>query len=258
MQIYGTKTVATIGPRKHITITYPAPRETLLGIPLDLPTSAPVTPQVSFTVEAGDIPALTGIDLSGVTLVAFLYFGGQNLIQTGQNIYVEPFVNGVSIGSGTNVSSQPYYTQQFTIADIHLGDLLEIYLWTDNPAEVVFDYDALAIAVSRPRVAPQGTVLLETHYLTFVQFPVLTLGAPDYNNARATNADNFDGNVSVELFDDLTIHAQCVDTARTVYRMYYGDRNTATPFEDTYTRPFYDPNSIPTDIAFYPTSIRVV
>jgi hypothetical protein len=255
---HGQLDKATIGPRKHLTITYPTPRETLLATPTVLPTSAPVSPQVSYTVGAGDLPVLDGVVASAITLVAFLFVGGANLAQTGQNISIDVFLNGVSVYGAplVGLSSQPYYTQQCPIP-IVLGDVLDVYLWTDNPDEVNFDYSALAIAPTRPHIAPHGTVVLGTHYLSFVQFPALTLGSPDWNNPKATNANNFDNNATVELFDDLTIQAQATDTEDTIYRVYYGDRNTATPFEDSYTRPFYDPNSVPTDITWYPTSIKV-
>lgn len=259
MQIYGTKTVATIGPRKHITITYPAPRETLLGVPLELPTSEPLAPQVSFTVEAGDLPTLTGINAAGVTLSAFLIVGGQNLIQTGQNIYFEAFLNGVSFATPTGTSFSSLYTMQFSLKGVVLGDVLDVYLWTDNPAEVALDYYALALCVTQPRVAAAGTVLLNAVYSNFVQMPVLTLGSPDYNNPRNTNVNDGNNNVPIELvFDGLGIAAFAIDPGCHLFKIAIGDATNPQFFQDANERPFYNPDTVPTDIEFYPTSIRVV
>jgi hypothetical protein len=139
-----------------------------------------------------------------------------------------------------------------------MGDVIDLSLWSDG-AGVFYDYTALAILASRPNAAIDGDLLLNVAYTGVATRPLLTLGDPvvfdDVLGAQIDSGLSFNR----YLTSNLTIEALVYSSAYTcLYGLHYGDLSPGSQFigDDT-RRPIAYGNACPTEVSYYPTSIRV-
>lgn len=256
IQVYGARDAATIRPRRHITIAYPAPRETLLGVPDPLPTSEPITPQVSFTIDASDMPTVTGLIAGAYTYIGFMYAAGHNTSGDVRTLGARYDRNGITQFSGDNVgtvSDGNCWTYSNHLGgnpwgDIEVGDVLEMWFWADA-AGMDVDYQALALYPTQLRSEVDGQLLISARY-TPALLPALTLGTPSQwlifgaivssGLALSTQLGGFPSDVEAIVFNT------------GIYGAFLNSE-----LADDSVRPSYNAFNAPTDVSYYPTSIRV-
>lgn len=260
MQIYGTKKVATIGPRKHITISYPAPHEDLLGAPDPLPDSQPGSPQFSYTILEGDLPDISGLSLDDVWLFPIIYAAGHNLDSGAYTLRTAVRLNGDFL-TGSNDTT--FETAKWTLrivpgfdlnnVSVAVGDTIDIALWSDD-VQLDYEYVALALLVLRPRVVADGSLMLDIGYHDCVTFPALTVPIVGSIDGLGATANGFD---TVNIGSSKDIGAAVIDTTNPMYQLFTSEfgENALTGDDVFYT---YQAFNVPTTLSCYPTSIRVV
>jgi len=189
--------------RKILTITYQTPYEDLQGTPTTLPVSEPGSPQISYTVDVDDLPALS-IPGVGKKYMIFMFAGGQNTDGSlEKTLYFKMLKNGGLVYSGSgNIPSLEYWTLNCCFSEIAVGDLLTIKLWGDT---FYWDYEARQIQVT-------DILLLDGHILSLCDFaameiqPVLIQGWPNPLATIVASIVPFNPNVyAVELNSPIDI-----------------------------------------------------
>ena len=147
----------------QVAITYPSIRETS-GLTTELPASEPETAQVSYTVQASDLPICT--PKMPFAFAPMIYLQGQNLSGTSRSISYRTLLNGTSlyttnIGTATNnqywgISSALYCA--FGAAPPVVGDVLTVKMWS-NGGGVQMNAHALVPYLSRPLYGTKQVVL---------------------------------------------------------------------------------------------------
>lgn len=250
IQLGDTGRVVT-GPLKTFTTTFASPRETLLGTPTALPTAEPASSQISFTVQASDLPTTSPAFIS-TKYTAILFSGGKNTDAAAQSVSWRVLKNSTSIATGTqsSIATNTFWTQTYyQFPSVVAGDVLEIRLWSSS-ANVNYDYYALVILPTQPSLG-KSYINKDVNYSNF-SFPSLTLGNPSYSlsyswDVYASNSSNVIGSNS----GTLTFQAMGWSSTYNAGRLDYGDKNTATGALTSSTyRPYYNRVTFPATITF--------
>ena len=138
----------------QVAITYPSIRETS-GLTTELPTSEPGTAQISYTVEAGDLPVCA--PLMPFAYAPFIYAQGQNTGGAARIVSYRIEKNGTSLRTGNMDSAANNYYFALSAASFCaaaagppvVGDVLTVKLWA-NGAGVRLNAHALVPYLSRP------------------------------------------------------------------------------------------------------------
>jgi hypothetical protein len=244
-----TRLTPTLTSLKTLNITYPTPQETLLSTPQTLPTTEPATPQISYTVAAGDFPTFNP-PVYMKKHIALLYAGGKAV--TAATISWRMKKNGLSVATGTiNVAANTFYTlSAFFGVDIVAGDVLEIALWS-NQTDSNWDYKAYQIQATR--VLPTN----KPRYLTKVSFtvgaaPALTLGNPSVGLTQSLKIWYSDI-IFAAAAASFSVDAVYGGNNYGIYRLGYADSdyaNTGAALTDATYRPRYYRNYVITQIVY--------
>jgi len=260
--LFGTREAATIGAQKHLTFTYPAARETLLEVPVTLPLAEPGSPQLSFTILEGDVPTMAGATDDGALYPALVYVAGAAGVAEMASISFKYYLNGDLITSQTVTADSPFWTLNlYSVTNVAVGDVLEVALWADV-ADCSYDYTAIAVHLSRPGALVAGTLLLNATYTTIFQGPELFGGDPLAHSSGYTAAYILSGEsdpvFAADLQNDGVVSALTANADSQLYQVWYGDQNTGAEVLNGIVHPIWRINSLPLDISYYPTSIRVI
>lgn len=173
-----------VQPKQIINITLSTPVEELLDTPIDLPTSEPEIPQVTYTVQESHLPVLP-LEVSCV-YTALLYFGGKNTGSTSAVIYYRIMKNGASVNTGSyNVSVNRFFTTScYNFYDIKVNDVLGIKVWSSIEG-VNWNYKAFAVCPASIKIDKKKQLLLDFS-CTYENYPTLRLG-----NANSFNTTPF-------------------------------------------------------------------
>jgi len=231
---------------KTLNITYRTPQETLLATPETLPTTAPSTPQVSYTVAEADLPTLSFQPYKKVW-VAYLVVAGR--CPTSAVVYFNILKNGTSVNTGsTSVSANYFYTCNCSFYDVAVGDVLAVKLWS-NQTDSNWDYKAYQIQVSRLILMNKPRILAPCNFAAFATQPPLTLGSPSYSTVglKPYHCDLEQPSISSATNFDILYPKDTYG----MFRIYYGDYsnlNNAVTRTSSTNRPYYYRNSVPTQI----------
>lgn len=152
-----------------------APSETLLGTPEALPTAEPANPQVSYTIQASNLPC--GILNGDIIYTAMLIVAGKNTANSDKTCYFRTLKNGGSVNtSSISVTKAYYYTWSFYhFYNVTAGDVLACKLW--GSTSLNWDYKALLVFPTRVRITQNDLAVLDVEYYIETH-PNLTLGNP--------------------------------------------------------------------------------
>ena len=237
--------------RVDVSISYPDPDETLLETPVELPTSEPASPQVSFTLASGHMPVWSPYELPH-SKTAILYVSGKSTTAT--TVYYRAMKNGESIATGSlSNNASTYYTQQhYRFKGVDVGDVVSCKLWAANTGTNI-TYDAFVVYPTD--IAP-GIVCAGISVLASLK-PTLTKGSP-YGGAGAKS--------KLQHCDTLTADVSSTQNCMLLFggassgflRVGYGDIliDTSTMSFSTYY-PRYFTCYIPTRISYTPLNLRV-
>ena len=150
------------GPMQ-VAISYPSIRETA-SLTTELPTSEPATAQISYTVQASDLPVCT--PNMPFAFAPVIYAQGQNLGGAARTISYRIEQNGTSLNTGNVGSAANNYYWGLTAAVFCafapappvVGDVLTVKLWA-NGAGVQINAHALVPYLSRPLFGKKQVVL---------------------------------------------------------------------------------------------------
>jgi hypothetical protein len=230
---------------KTLNITYQTPQETLLGTPETLPTSEPGTPQISYTVADGNLPAFN-MGVYAKKWIAYIIGAGQFV--TAGSVYWRIKKNGASVATGNSlISSYAYYTVNCYFYDVAVGDVLELALWS-TVADSNWLYKAYQIQLTRLILMNKPRILVPCNFTALSTQPVLTLGVPSFStyNPYVYHLDVFFVQITVATnFENLQ------PKTYGIFRTPYGDisnSNTAVVRTSASYRPYYYRNNIPTQI----------
>lgn len=163
-----------LGGRKVVSVTMQTPQETL-GSAVYLPTSEPATPQVSYTVASGDLPAFN-VAPDSKKWMAYMIAAGSAV--TAATLYWRMKKNGSSVANGSQaVTAAYYYTQHSYFYDVAVGDVLEIALWS-SVTNTKYDYKAYQIQPTRVLPKNGAPILSPFNITTLTAYPTLTSGNP--------------------------------------------------------------------------------
>jgi len=243
-----TKLTPLLTSLKTLNITYQTPQETLLGTPETLPTSEPGTPQISYTVAAGDLPSLS-ITPYSEKWVAFVIGAGK--VVTAATINYRMKKNGASVKTGTlSVAANYFYTIQAQFYDVAVGDVLELALWS-NQTDSNWDYKAFWVQVTRIVPINKPRLLYPCNFGTVIANPTLALGNPYAMGA---------GTLTGYHLDVFTYSIGSAVNFESLYPKTYGlfriSRGDSTCSNDVITntsatyRPYYMKNNVPSQIIF--------
>jgi hypothetical protein len=231
---------------KTLNITYATPQETLLGTPETLPTSEPADPQISYTVQASDLPTFSFTPILK-TFIGHVYGAGKFV--TAGTLSWRMLKNGVSVATGTaSVSANYYYTVNSNFLGVVAGDVLALKLWS-SVSDSNWDYKALFVDVTR--VKPIKERLLYLCNFASMTVMVLTLGSPSIDasySIRACHCDDYLATFfsAAKLYESL----YAKDTYG-IFRLDRGDYTASNSAEVTTNatyRPRYRRNWLPAQI----------
>lgn len=159
-----------IGPLKSFVISPGTARETLLGTALTLPTTEPATAQVSFTVQASDLPTIS----PSVPMLynAALQASGK-IGAVASVVSYRVLKNGVSVAQASGasaVATQFWSHTHWRTFDVQVGDVLEIKYWAAQ-ADVTLDFYGLIIYPSQPDITKRGTILKDLAITNMTTLP---------------------------------------------------------------------------------------
>jgi hypothetical protein len=239
------------GTLKTFNIALATPRETLLGTPVALPATEPISGQFSFTVQAADLPTITPSPIS-TKYTALVYAGGKNADAAAQNVNWRVLKNGVSVATGTHtgVPASQFWTHgYFQYMDVVVGDVLEIRLWSPS-ANVNYDYYSIAISMTRVQLG-NAQINKDVLYGTGV-FSSLVSGTPSAQLTHTCTVFPSDVNtVGVGLSNNHNFGALKWNATYQAFRTELGDNTITTQtFASTTNRPVYRRNAIPGTISF--------
>jgi hypothetical protein len=255
---WGDTGLAMMGSRHVLTITYPDPDETLLGTPEELPTSEPETPQVEYTIAAAHLPNIGGATAIWTPL---LYASGKNLSGSTQAVYYRLLKNDVSIREGSwNVSNNNYWSRtSYDFYDVAVGDRVQMSVWAAN-AGVDFHYKALFVQPTRLQIAtPYAPILYRVVYSTSY-LPVLTAGDNPVVIALSEGSLTIRQSSMTYTWrtqNDTSFSVLQSDPTYGLWTVEYGD-DSRTSYGATRLNnsPFYRPQTLPTQIVYYPLAVR--
>lgn len=252
----GDMGLSMMGSRHVLTITYPDPDETLLETPEALPTSEPETPQIAFTIGAAHLPNIGGA--SAVWSPA-LYAAGKNDTAGAVTLSYRLMKNGASVQTGTqSVTAGRYWTVSgYNYYDSAVGDTIALSLWA-NAAGLDWRYNGFAVLPTRLDVSTAASSVLYRVQYTLARKPVLTLGTPGLLAASRWYLYNGDMPFDTNNAGALTLPVLAADPDYKFGRMQYGDTllTNSSHGAQTTTYPYYMAYNVPTQIVYYPLSVR--
>lgn len=149
-----------VKPPFSSSISYPAARETT-GLNAELPTSEPGTAQISYTVEAGDLPVLSM--LFPYLFAPMVFARYKNTSGAARTISYRHLLNGTSVstGSGGNMGTAANYGSYNGIAPAPAspvaGDVITVKLWANGAGVYLYEH-ALMSDLLRPLVGTARTI----------------------------------------------------------------------------------------------------
>ena len=234
---------------KTLNITYQTPQETLLGTPETLPTSEPGTPQISYTVAEGDLPAFN-MGVYSKKLIATIVGAGKFV--TAGTVYFRMKKNGVSVTTSSSaVSANYYYTWNCNFYDVAVGDVLELALWS-NQTDSNWDYKAYHTRVSRLILLNKLRLLMPCNFAALGTYPVLTLGNPWPSSSAAVlypyNLDLVLPSISAAILYESLYPKNTYGLFRVNYGDYYYSNGSTSARTSPMYRPYYDCGKLPTQL----------
>lgn len=249
---WGDTGKAVYGTQKTFNISFPTPRETLLGTPVNaLPTANPGTPQVTMTIQTSDLPVISP-SAQSLKYTAILYVAGKNTDAAAQTINYQCYKNGVAVTGATgsqSVATNTFWTfSLYRFFDVSVGDVLGVSLWSAS-ANMNYDYYSLVIFPSRPTL---GTSYINKD-VTYSNFstPSLFVGNPVQQNANGTFLYPSTGTSTISANGNVTFGALNWNGTYQAFRIDRSDNtiNTGATTHAT-NRPYYQSQILPTKISF--------
>lgn len=249
---WGDTGLAVMGSRHVLTITYPDPDETLLETPEAVPTSEPGAPQVEYTIAAGHLPNIGG---ASAVWTPMLWASGHNDTAGSITLSYRLMKNDVSVQTGTqSVTAGRYWTVNcYNYYDSAVGDKIQLSL-SASGAGLDWRYKGLFIYPTRIDL---GAPLYLAEY-TIDRLPDLALGVPlivirgNWYTYASDSMYHIGNAVDSFAHDVVSDHADYHGGRPT-----YGDiqqTNSSTTSSSYY--PYYIYNHVPTQIVYYPLSVR--
>jgi hypothetical protein len=232
---------------KTLNITYQAAQETLLGTPETLPTTEPATPQISYTVAAGDLPTFNLLPYQKKHIAILI---GAGKAVTAATISYRMKKNGGSVESGSSsVPANYFYTRACFFYDVAVGDVLELALWS-NQTDSNWDYTAFHIQASRLILLNKPRMLAPCNFAAVSGFPILTLGNPA-TSSLGMKVYHIDKQFATDLSIATVFDFMYPKNTYGLFRLNNGDYNSANSSicltSATY-RPNYYRNYCPTQM----------
>ena len=170
------------GPMQ-IGITWPAVRETT-GLTDALPTSEPASAQITYTIQATDLPTLNV--LIPYRYIPFLYAYGRVTGGTDRSISYRVELNGTSIATGnlgtvTNNNYYCIYGWNWGANYVAVGDVLTLKLWASG-AGAALSAHALIGHMNRPLYGKKRAVIWGAYGGSNSFVLETTAGAPSFGN----------------------------------------------------------------------------
>lgn len=258
--LHGDTGRVSFGTFKETTINYPSTMQQMVGMGLVLPTSEPATPQITYTVQASDIPTFSGHTPFSYDIVPLLYACGKNsTVSTTINFRMK--INDVSINNGNNSSQTANFFYTYTVsryAPVQVGDVVSFSLWSTQ-SDVTLDYSCFTTAVTRMQLAPMGAILKDVKFAVGVAYPTPTAQAPTPTFPASTQPfltlPSTNGvsaiNTVVSSSVQHTMYALIQDPLYKIGRCSYGDSINSITIAINATNKFtYYRNWMPTTISF--------
>jgi hypothetical protein len=231
---------------KTLNITYQAAQETLLGTPETLPTTEPATPQISYTVAAGDLPTFNLLPYQKKYIATLI---GAGKAVTAATISYRMKKNGVSVESGSSsVPANYFYTRECWFYDVAVNDVLELALWS-NQTDSNWDYKAFQIQVSRLILLNKPRMLTPCNFAAVSKFPNLILGNPSTSSV-AMQVFHID-KLAMALSSATVFDFLYPQNTYGLFRVNYGDYvnlNSSWCLTSATYRPSYYRNYCPTQM----------
>lgn len=231
---------------KTLTIALQTAQETFQGSPTTLPTSEPSAgnEQISYTVQAGDLPTFNMVPSSKVWIA--IIFGCGKFVTAG-TLYWRMKKNGASVATGSNtVAANFFYTREFYFFDVAVGDVLKISLWS-NKADSNWDYNSYIIYPSRVNVSAKKRLLANVIFTSFAGL-TLALGNPVMVQELYPWWICDDNYGALPLSAGKTFVAYYAGATKGLYQMNYGDyylANDSSSRTHASDRPRYFKHMIP-------------
>jgi hypothetical protein len=255
----GDMGLSVMGSRHVLTITYPAPDETLLETPEALPTSEPETPQVSFTIGAAHLPNIGG---ASAVWTAVVWASGRNTSGSARTVTRTRYKNGTPISASTtgSMSNNYYWTSmEYVYYGLVVGDAISVALHASGEG-VDWQYKALMIFPTRINLTPSSRVplyrvsytLARTSLSSGVNPGGLATGQGNwyvYNGALMSYSSTVAGTFDLPVMSahDTYIHGA----------IEFGDiSQSQQSISNTSFSPYYRQQAVPTQIVYYPLSVR--
>jgi hypothetical protein len=166
--LFGDTGKVSLGTFKKYTFTYPGAREDNSSLNIGygnfqtaLPTAQDATVGATFTIEESDLPIISGNP--PIKYTAFVVVSGINNSGATAIVLHQPFKNGISqngVATLTNITTTNKYWAVTThrFFDVVVGDILNVKVYANNVG-VSFDYCAMWIIPTQPKLSPKGTFM---------------------------------------------------------------------------------------------------
>lgn len=252
----GESMAAVYGPQKTINITYATPRETLQGTPTILATSEPGTVTFSYTIQQSDLPAFDGIPLS-CSNMAIVFASGRNTTASLATINYRIKKNGVSLTTGSqSVTASQYWTLQLldpSLIGVSVSDVIDVYLWQTTANALNWDWNGLAINITRIKLEPSNRVFINKKYTVSSTFPVFSSGINAGLSSPRIPVEG--GNASYPSFSSTTtVKAMVCNSTYNSLRQYIGDEASYVYVNNNVTyHPYYSVNAKVVSISWIPS-----
>lgn len=251
-----------MGTRHTLNITYPTPQETLAGSPTLLPTSEPATATFSYTVAASDICTYDHKPVGKIDS-CFIVAGGLNTdVSNNRTLCYRIKKNSTSVytSSAITVTANQYWTLQITLANIAVGDAIEVFLWQVTTNALNWDFNGFIGLVSRLKIGDGANKSFVNLVYTFDTLGVIfTLGTPTAWTAGsvfAIGAGNNDTWTIGTTSATRTVTAQKQNDTTGIMKLQYGDASGEGSVQNSATsRPRITSQYKITKIEWTPTNI---
>ena len=159
------QSLLTIGSQKTCNISTNYAYNTL-GSPVVLPSAEPTNPQISYTVQSGYFPTLTGDLPASIDYVGFIKVGLKNNIASAKTLNWKVFRNGNLINNGSSAvaSSNTFGLSLDMFSGSNkpvAGDVITIKLWcSEDATSLQIDKHVLGIVPTRFKPVNNSNKLL--------------------------------------------------------------------------------------------------
>jgi len=225
--------------------------EEVLGEAIELPTSAPGTNTIEWTLDSTNMPDLWPMFTGN--MIALLYGCGRNLGGASRTVYGRGFVNGVAKGTGydsASVANNYYWTHQcFNLGTVLPGDVIGLRFYA-NGTGVQVTWKGLLAQYSRVTFRFVGyPILTQKKFSERTPSAPFTLGGNP--SCVATQWwENSAGDMQPAGADANAVPVVGALSPYGLWRCWYGDKTTASSIKTSSTyRPYYDCNLTPATVS---------